>query len=162
MGDNTRKIKGYGSRVANTGGYKPFIKHEKGAGHSDQPSGKSVGYGSKRDYSKNEASGDGRQHSYQEKNPPANLEDGRRSHGHKQKHSSLAYKGNQGGDGWGTHGLGGKDSGTSFKGRVGRADAFKNANDARGTHGYRHEGGLRGNLRMSGDPRAHRIGDRRK
>ncbi len=160
MGDRTRKIKGTGSPMAHTGGYKPFVKHEKGAGHKGQPDGKSIGYGSKRDYGEGHHTGTGKQHGHMAK-PVAGVEDGRKNHGHEQKHSSLTYKSNDGGKSFGVAGFPG---GSSFKGRMGQADCFKDAGSAADkASGFRHQGGLRqGALRMSGDPRAHRVGARGK
>ncbi len=161
MGDKTRKIKGTGSAFGKTGGYKPFVRNEKGAGHSSQPDGKSIGYGSKRAWSKgNEASGSGREHSEMPKNV-AGTEDARKHPGHMQKHSSLTYKDNEGGKSFGVAGFG---KGESFKGRLGSADRFRNVGSAESkSHTFRHTGGLKqGALRMSGDSRAHQVGCRKK
>ena len=147
MSDKTRKIKGSSGAKHSTGGYVPFSSSKQGAGHSDQPQGKSVGYSSKRSYAKGQATGAGSQagQSWGMAGQKAG------GHGHA-KPSELAYNTNV------------DPKGSSFTGRLGKPDSFKNAGDAVGkAHGFRHEGGLRnGALRMSGDSRAHRIGSRKK
>lgn len=146
MGGKTRTIKGTGSAFGHTGGYKPFVSNKEGAGHTGQPSGKSIGYGSKRSYAHNAAAGTGSQ-------PSGGYTAGGAKGGHGQaKMSELASNSNV------------DPKGGSFRGRLGQADSFKNVGDAAGkAHGFCHEGGLRqGSLRMSGDPRAHRVGSRKK
>jgi len=155
MGGHTRKIKGTGSAFGKTGGYKPFSSHKEGAGHSDQPQGKSVGYGSKRSYAKGYATGDGRE-------PGQGWVAGAGKGGHGQaKHSSLTYNTNDSsGHKDGTAKFG---SGSSFKGRLGPADSFRGAGNQGQGYSFPHQGGLKqGALRMSGDPRAHRVGSRKK